>query len=344
MEKEISILFGSGHSGKTTYANKIKKEGYEYLSIDKHYHYNGEKAYFEFLDLVVDNLNNNPNRNFVLDGYMYFDKSFDYLKERLKHHKIKSILVFANPRVILARSKNKNTTMTKESIVRTYKEIIDNWQIDECIDNSDNNFKKVWKQKIYESLLVKEDVIDFLGKLKTKNYDKYYQTIELPFGIKIQGYNNDYEHKSWDIISKICNFENKKVADIGCFNGYFCFKVDECLAQRVVGYDKCIPAIETAKEISNIKGLDVNFEVLDIEQQEIPDYDIILFLNTSQHLKDPGTSFEKIFAKGKRIIIEMQFSNISKEKVLAIAKGYNHRLIKEEKSYRPNRIIMVFEK
>ena len=40
----------------------------------------------------------------------------------------------------------------------------------------------------------------------------------------------------------------------------------------------------------------------------------------------------------------MQFSNISKEKVLAIAKGYNHRLIKEEKSYRPNRIIMVFEK
>ncbi len=344
MEKEIIILFGSGHSGKTTYAHKIEKEGYDYLSIDSHYHYNGEKEYFEFLDFICDNLNNTPHKNFVLDGYIYFDNCFDYLRERLKYHKIKAILVFASPEIILKRAENENTTMTKESIIKTYKEIIHNWQIDECVDTSNNDFKKVWKQKIYENLLVKRDVDEFLEKLKTKNYDKYYQTINLPFGMKIKGYNADYEHKSWDIISKLCNFENKKIADIGCFNGYFCFKVKECLAKKVVGYDKCIPAIETAKEVSNLKGLDVIFEVLDIEKQEIPEYDIILFLNISQHLKDPTSAFEKIFAMGGKIIIEMDFSNISKTKVIEIAEEHNHKLSKEIASARPNRVIMLFVK
>ncbi len=345
MEKEIIILFGSGRVGKTTYANQIKKEkGYEYIEFDQFYHYGGKQEYFKFLDNLSIKLNDNPDKNYVLDGYIYFDKDFIYLRNKLKYHKVKPIMVFAKPEVILTRAINMNTTMTKESIIETYKNIINNWDIDESIDNTNNDFKKVWKQKIYNSLLLKQDVINFLGRLKGKNYDKYYQTIELPFEMKIDGYNANYEHKSWKSISEIYDFKNKRVADIGCFNGYFCFEMKNS-GSEVIGYDRCIPAIETAKEIANLKGLDINFKVFDIEKQEIlEEYDLILFLNISHHLKSPGIVLSKIFSKAKAVIVEMQFSNISREKVFEIAGKYGHKLNKKVDSARPNRTIMLFSK
>jgi len=189
----------------------------------------------------------------------------------------------------------------------------------------------------------KEEVIDFLEKLKTKSYDKYYQTIELPFGMKIKGYNSNYEHKSWEIISKIYDFKNKKIADFGCFNGYFCFEAID-LGAEVVGYDKCIPAIETAKEIARLKGAKVKFKVFDIEKENIPEnYDLILFLNTSHHLTNPSIALDKIFKKTKAVIVEMQFSNINKKEVIEIAKENNHKLKKEIESAR-FRTIMLFER
>ena len=93
--KEIIIVIGNGRAGKTTYAHKIEKKGYEFINFDKNYRYGGEKLYLKFLDFLADKLNNS-DKNFVLDGYHHLDGRFIYLKKKLKHHKIKPVMIFAN--------------------------------------------------------------------------------------------------------------------------------------------------------------------------------------------------------------------------------------------------------
>jgi len=200
-------------------------------------------------------------------------------------------------------------------------------------------------------MITEQDVKDFLKKFEGKEgFDKYYQTIELPFGHKIQGYNVDSEHKSWDQISKIYNFKDKKVADIGCFNGYFCFEIKKS-AKIVHGFDIVVPAIETAREIAKLKEMDIKFEVFDMDKEEIKEeYDVILLLNISHHLKNLELVFNKLFSKTKTLIVEMPFTQsrphwviISKEKLLEIAEKYNHKL-KEDFTSARGRTILLFEK
>lgn len=200
-------------------------------------------------------------------------------------------------------------------------------------------------------MTTEQDVKDFLKKFgERQGFDKYYQTIELPFGHKIQGYNVDSEHKSWEQIKEIYDFKGKKVADIGCFTGYFCFEIKKS-ANIVHGFDKVVPAIETAREIAKLKELDIKFEVFDMDKEEIKEeYDIILLLNVWQHLKNLELDLNKIFSKTKTVILEMDFvklkphwSMISKEKLFEIAEKYNHKLKKEFTSAR-GRTILLFEK
>ncbi len=197
-------------------------------------------------------------------------------------------------------------------------------------------------------MTTEQDVKDFLKKFEERNPEKYH-TIELPFGYKIQGYNQDYEHKSWEQIKGIYDFKDKKVADIGCFQGYFCFEIKKS-AKIVHGFDKNVLAIEIAQEIAKLKELDIKFEFFDLDKEKIPeDYDVILFLNASQHLKNIELSFDKIFKKAKAVILEIPFkqlkshwSMIDRETLIEIAKKYNHKLKKEFTSFR-GRTIMLFE-
>ncbi len=197
-------------------------------------------------------------------------------------------------------------------------------------------------------MITEQDVKDFLKKFEERNPERYH-TIELPFGYKIQGYNEDYEHRSWNQIKEIYDFKDKRVADIGCFQGYFCFEIKKS-AKVVHGFDKNVSAIEIAQEIAKLKELDIKFEIFDLDKEKIPeDYDVILFLNASQHLKNIEEDFNKIFLKAKSVILEIPFeklkphwSMIDKESLFKIAKKYNHELKKEFKSFR-GRTIMLFE-
>ena len=350
----LKILIGDGRAGKTTYANKVVKEGYEFISIDDNYHYGGEEDYFKFLDFVADKLNNNQNKNFVLDGYINFDKHFDYLRNKLKDHKIISILVFANYKTISERNLKLKKTRTDEEILEFYRETIKSWKFDEFVEGDGENKKAENYDdaiKIVEDNgVVEQDVINFLKRFEERQgFDKYYQTIELPFGHKIQGYNQDYEHRSLDQIKEIYDFKDKKVADIGCFTGYFCFEIAK-YAKTVHGFDKVDLAIETARDIAELKQMDIKFEVFDMDKEEIKEeYDVILLLNVWQHLKNIEEDLDKIFSKAKAVILEMGFvklkphwSMISKERLLEIAEKHNHKLNKEIPSVR-GRTILLFK-
>jgi len=198
-------------------------------------------------------------------------------------------------------------------------------------------------------MIIEQDIKDFLKRFEERNLEKY-QTIDLPFGYKIQGYNQDFEHKSWYQIREMYDFKNKKVADIGCFHGYFCFEIKKS-AKIVHGFDHLASAIEIAKGIAKLKELDIKFEVFDLDKEEILEsYDIILLLNTWQHLKDLEGGLNKTFSKAKAVILEISFikskphwSMISRENLLKIAGKHSHKLKKEFKSFR-GRILMLFKK
>lgn len=177
-------------------------------------------------------------------------------------------------------------------------------------------------------MVLKEEVEDFLKNFNLKEgYDKFYQTIDLPFGYKIQGYNRDFEHSTWAKISKIIDFNNKKVAEIGCFHGYYCFEAKRVGALRVVGYDNCLKAIETAKEISILKGLDVEFMYADIDNMGIDeDFDIIMFMNILHHLKNPRDALRRVFSKAKSVVMEVQYTNIDRKDIIKVADENGHGL------------------
>ena len=354
---EIIILIGNGRSGKTTYAHKLEEQGYEYISLDDHYHYKGKEQYFKFLDFLAEKLNN-LEKDFVLDGYCYFegDKDFAYLRPKLINHKIRPMIIFISRKLIKNRSEEKiEEIRTIEQITKDYERFRKFWNIEgfEFVEGDGENRKLESYEEGMRIVngITKQDVEDFLIKLKGRNHDPFYQTIELPFDMKIQGYNADFEHKSWNEISQIYNFKGKRVADIGCHNGFFCFGAKSYGASDVVGYDKNPQAVETAKEIALLKGFDITFKTLDIEVEDIPEYDVILFLNASHHLNNAVAVFDRIFSRARDVILEVQltqrlpeWSIVNKEKLIEIAEKYNHKLIKEVKSPRPDRMIFLFSK
>ncbi len=371
------ILMGMGESGKTTYAKKIVEDnGYEFLSFDSFHPYVSEDGFYKALESVIKILNENPNKNYVLDGYAYLlngkylGRNFEYLRENIKH-KIKPVVIFTQAELISERvnkvKRGSPDKVNREFVIKVYEDIQKYWDLSnaEFIDCSNKEFKKVESyEKVMQILsITKKDIIDFSERLKNnKGWDKHYQTIELPFGYKIPSYNANYDYESWNGIKDIIDYKGKKVADLGSNNGFVCFKIKERGADFVTGYD-IKPAIETAKEIAYLKGLDVNFEVLDLDNQEIPkDYDIVLLLNTLHHLKNPQFVLEQVFSKGTNVIMEVQFEGFSpkiqegwermqenttewnKEKIIEIGKAHNHKVKNIIKSRRHNKRIMLFQK
>lgn len=200
-------------------------------------------------------------------------------------------------------------------------------------------------------------------KLNGTVYDIRYQSIELPDRI-ISGYQNKaYEDHTWNTIKNIVNWKDKSVADIGCLNGLYSFRIKELGAGKVVGYDLFQQACDVAIKISKLKNLDVNFRTIDISKYYLSEnYDVILLLNILHHCPDPIFTLNEVFNKSKCVIMEVQFDgfgsqyqigwkrlvynmkNMDKSKVIKIGRLHNHQLIKTLSSARPFREILVFKK
>jgi len=106
---ELIIVCGLMGVGKTTFAKQYaEKFNYEYIDFDKEYHTqtqkfrkSSEKAKIQdvlnFIDKVAKQLNNNPDKNFVIDNWFKWyldwwkrmDNSLEILQKFLLFHKIK---------------------------------------------------------------------------------------------------------------------------------------------------------------------------------------------------------------------------------------------------------------
>ena len=178
----------------------------------------------------------------------------------------------------------------------------------------------------------------FLSELEKENYDQYYQRIELPSGIIIKGYSES--EKTWERIKNLVDFKNKSVLDIGCFHGYFSFKIEESGAKDIIGLEKNKKAINAARKIRLRKKSKAFFKKGEIENTWLKKhFDIILVLNILHHVKNISKALDNIFSMGDCIIFEIPFEQetIITEK----AKEWNFQLSTKIDSHREGREIIV---
>lgn len=106
-KREIMVLMGVSGSGKTTVARKIVEErGCEYINFVATMRTLRESgmSYPNILDYIAKRVNANTEKDFVLDGYhIHRETSLKRLDKNLKHHRIKPVVVFADPEIIADR-------------------------------------------------------------------------------------------------------------------------------------------------------------------------------------------------------------------------------------------------
>ncbi len=386
---ELVILLGMGESGKTTYAKTLTT--HERIDFDSLKPYGSIKRFNKTLINVARMVNTLPKQDFVLDGYAYpfegrfLGKEFSFLKSKLEHHKIKPVVICTDANVIVERVSKRGSPddVNRDFVIWVYKEILEHFSVFdyECLRSHKDIFERIPRGRVMQvvSDVTMREVNEFLKSLasckpeKRDNlaYDVFYQTIELPCGKSIKGYQNTaWEEGTWSGINNLVDWKGKTVADVGCLNGLYSFKIKEKLAKKVVGYDLFKQACDVATNIAKLKCSDVSFKVLDISSQPLPEkYDIVLLLNILHHCPNPIFTLENVFGNANTVIIEAQFDafdphkghkdyvytkgweklitntdKCQKQDVIELAKNFGHKLIKEVWSARPNRSIFLFER
>jgi len=169
-----------------------------------------------------------------------------------------------------------------------------------------------------------KDRLDRFGN----QYDVNYQDME---ELNFIGYSESY--RTWEKIQGLIPWEGRRVIDLGCFHGYYSFKVEECGA-IVHGFDRSAVGLETARMLNDMKGNRVVFRQWKAGE-EIPECDVIMCLNVLHHFGD--SSFQEVVLSKMKCEVALFEINKAQE---SMVKRY-FQTIQRYKSHRDNRVILV---
>jgi len=172
-------------------------------------------------------------------------------------------------------------------------------------------------------------MINLKEHLDKQTYDKNYQDIDC---LGLKGYSES--HKSWENMKNLVDWKDKKVADLGCFHGYFSFKIAK-LGAKVTGLEKSKEVLVTTQLINEAEG-----GIIELKQWEggdiVPEeFDLVLCLNVLHHFKNQELGLQNI--KASQGLFE-----VNKEQKELIFKYFN--IIKEVSSHRINRTILLADR
>ena len=104
-------------------------------------------------------------------------------------------------------------------------------------------------------------------------------------------------NSKYNLLKPHFNLENKIVADVGCNNGYYMFRMLEDNPKHIVGFDPS-PIFNTQFDIVNhfIKS-DIKYELLGVEHLEFYEhkFDMIFMLGVLYHRSDPIASLKSLY-------------------------------------------------
>ena len=132
---------------------------------------------------------------------------------------------------------------------------------------------------------------------------------------RILGWEIDAEWRSdlkWDRLLPYLDLAGKRVADIGCNNGYFMFRMAEHNPKFVLGIEPVVKHYLTFQWLKQMSGLEnLYFEMLGVEHMDLfpQGFDTIFCLGILYHHTDPVGLLRKLhkaLAKGGEIFIDCQ--------------------------------------
>jgi 2-polyprenyl-3-methyl-5-hydroxy-6-metoxy-1,4-benzoquinol methylase len=168
-----------------------------------------------------------------------------------------------------------------------------------------------------------EELVDreaFKRHLDACTYDKKYQDIEY---IDFIGYSSSY--KTWDAIKDLIDWKDKRVADLGCFHGYFSFKIAR-LGGKVVAMDRAPEVLATTDILNEVYGNIIETRRWVGGELVSSDFDVALCLNVLHHFGDEEKALKNI--KSKWAIFEVKYDQrfLISQYFMAIRKIQSHRV------------------
>ena len=101
----------------------------------------------------------------------------------------------------------------------------------------------------------------------------------------------------YNLIRPYFNLKDKKVADIGCNNGYYMFRMLEDNPKKLVGFDPS-PLFKTQFDfINHFAKTDIVYEMLGVEHAEFYEekFDFIFCLGVLYHRSDPVAMLKQLY-------------------------------------------------
>jgi 2-polyprenyl-3-methyl-5-hydroxy-6-metoxy-1,4-benzoquinol methylase len=131
--------------------------------------------------------------------------------------------------------------------------------------------------------------------LNIRKYDNFHKGTTIQSKI-ISGNNFTYRHII-HFVDKYLTSNRIKVLDIGCGAGTICFYMAN-KGNKVLGFDISSKAIKACQESSRLMRLDnlARFRVVDFPNEIINEkFDLIIFSEVIEHLKDDNLALKKVF-------------------------------------------------
>jgi SAM-dependent methyltransferase len=92
------------------------------------------------------------------------------------------------------------------------------------------------------------------------------------------------------------------VLDAACATGYGSYLLSQ-VAEKVIGYEVDEGCIQDAKNIWGVKAPNINYEVHDLDTCELPDADVLVSIETIEHLNDMHHFMDQATKHISRLVI-----------------------------------------
>jgi len=184
---------------------------------------------------------------------------------------------------------NLETLQNKKSECRTWKNV-EPWylQLQESCKIEKDNLSIDYGD--WFSVGIKEDLTQEEYEVVVETAKKLIPWRKGPF--KVFGLEIDSEWQSnikYNLIRPHFNLKDKVVADIGCNNGYYMFRMLEDKPKRLIGFDPSPLTLHQFEFINHFVKSDIVYEMLGVEHLEYYNhkFDFIFMLGVLYHRPDP---------------------------------------------------------
>ena len=135
----------------------------------------------------------------------------------------------------------------------------------------------------------------------------------------------------YNLLRKHFNLKDKRVADIGCNNGYYLFRMQEDKPKSLVGFDPS-PLYKTQFDfINHFAKSEIVYELLGVEHLEFYEekFDTIFCLGVLYHRSDPVAMLKQLFKaldKKGEVILDTFYIDGEEEMALCPESSYSKKI------------------